>query len=176
MKSWRDLCGTDIFYVDRVRDFLRVWNGYLLRRHLPLLPPEKEHKWFTFTYTGKETRHITNLFKHANLRIAFRTNTLHNHLTRNAHTRDKFTCSGVYRLTCPDCVKAYIGQTGRDFASRYNERKRSFQHNTHMSKFAEFANCQNLLNTWTTTHTPLAPSRTSWTSYSFTEKVHTSTP
>ena len=24
MKSWRDLCGTDIFYVDRVRGFLSV--------------------------------------------------------------------------------------------------------------------------------------------------------
>jgi hypothetical protein len=92
------------------------------RRHPPPPLPEKEHKWFTFTYTGKETRHITNLFKHANLRIAFRTNnTLHNHLTRNTHTRDKFTCSGVYRLTCPDCGKAYIGQNGRDFASRNNE-------------------------------------------------------
>ena len=31
--------------------------------HHPL-PPEQEHKWFTFTYTGKETRHITNLFIH----------------------------------------------------------------------------------------------------------------
>jgi len=111
------------------------------KRHPPLLPPEKEHKWFTFTYTGKETRHITNLLKHSNLQIAFRTNnTLLSLLTRNTHHRDKFTRSGVYKLTCPDCGKAYIGQTGREFASRYNEHKRSFLHNTHTSKFAEHLN------------------------------------
>jgi len=66
--------------------------------------------------------------------------TLHNLLTRNTHHQDKLTRSGVYRLTCPDCGKAYIGQTGSDFDSRYNEHKRSFRHNTHTSKFAEHLN------------------------------------
>ena len=95
---------------------------HIPKQHLPLHTLEKEHKCITFTYTGKETRHITNLFKHSNLQIAFRTNnTLHNLLTRNTHYRDKYTCSGIYKLTCPNCGKAYIGQTGGDFAPRYNE-------------------------------------------------------
>jgi len=86
------------------------------KRQPPLLPPNKEHKWLTFTYTGTETRHITNIFKHSNLQIAFRTNNkLHNLLAHNTQHHDKFTRSGVYKLTCPDCGKAYIGQTGRDF-------------------------------------------------------------
>jgi hypothetical protein len=33
------------------------------------------HKWATFTYIGKETTFITNLFKKANIKISFRTNT-----------------------------------------------------------------------------------------------------
>ena len=32
-----------------------------------------KHKWVTFTYTGKETLHITNAFKHTDPKIAFRT-------------------------------------------------------------------------------------------------------
>jgi hypothetical protein len=42
--------------------------------------------------------------------------------------------------TCPDCGKAYIGQTDSNFVSRYKEHKRSFRHNTHTSKFAEHLN------------------------------------
>jgi len=56
------------------------------------------------------------------------------------HYQDKFTHSGVYKLTCPDCGKAYIGQTGREFISRYNEHIRSFRNNTSASKFAKNLN------------------------------------
>jgi hypothetical protein len=107
------------------------------KQHPPHQPPENKHKWTVFTYTGKETMYITNLFKRSDLRITFRTNnTLHNLLTHKTHHQDKFTRSGVYRLTWPDCGKAYVGQTGRDFTSRYHEHKRSFRNNTHTSKFA----------------------------------------
>jgi predicted RNA-binding Zn-ribbon protein involved in translation (DUF1610 family) len=47
-----------------------------------------KQKWATFTYISKETTYITKIFKHANRKIA-------------------------YHITCPDCGKAYIGQTGR---------------------------------------------------------------
>jgi hypothetical protein len=36
----------------------------------------------------------------------------------------------------------YVGQTDRDFASRYSEYKRAFCHNYHTSKFAEHLNDQ----------------------------------
>jgi hypothetical protein len=102
-------------------------------------PPKK---WCTFTYIGKETLLITKIFKQANLQIAYRTNnTLQKHLSYNSQ-QDKFTQSGIYKLTCPDCNKAYIGQTGRDFYARYNEHKRAFKYNTQHSKFAQL-----LLNT-----------------------------
>jgi hypothetical protein len=57
--------------------------------------------------------------------------------TYNNTQHDKFTQSGIYKLTCPDCNKAYIGQTGRDFYTRYNEHKRAFKYNTQHSKFAQ---------------------------------------
>ena len=39
-------------------------------------------------------------------------------------------------MTCPDCNKAYIGQTGRPFITRYNEDKAAFRNNSHSSNFA----------------------------------------
>jgi hypothetical protein len=98
--------------------------------------PSKQ-KWATFTYSGPETSYITKLFKHTNLKIAYRTtNNIQSYLYQNTHTKDIFTLSGVYELTCPDCGKAYVGQTGRDFRTRFDEHKRAFIHNNHTSKYA----------------------------------------
>jgi len=94
-------------------------------------------KWTTFTYTGQETTYITKLFKHTNLKIAYHTaNNVQSYLTQNTRTKDIFAQSGVYELTCPYCGKAYVGQTGREFRTRFNEHKRSFIHNSQTSKYA----------------------------------------
>jgi hypothetical protein len=90
-------------------------------------PPTNKYRWVTFTYVGKETTYITSIFKHSNIRIAYHTNnTLQNHLTHNNQNPDKFSLSRVYKLTCPNCKKVYIGYTGRDFIMRYKEHGRSF--------------------------------------------------
>jgi hypothetical protein len=100
--------------------------------------PPNSKKWCTFTYIGKETSFITKIFKHANLQITYRTsNTLQKHLSYSNTQQDKFTKSGVYKLTCPDCDKAYIGQTGRNLYTRYDEHKRAYRYNTLRPKFAK---------------------------------------
>jgi hypothetical protein len=79
------------------------------------------------------------LFKNTTLKIAYRTNnTIYKHLhTGHPVTPiDKYKYSGVYKLTCQNCNKAYVGQTGRNFRTRYKEHRRAFQYNTHQSKFA----------------------------------------
>ena len=50
---------------------------------------------------------------------------------------DKYMCSGAYKLTCPDCNMAYIGQTGRNFNERYKEHKNAFKTNSHTSNYAK---------------------------------------
>jgi len=101
----------------------------------PYNAPTKQ-KWTTFTYTGPETFYIIKLFKHTNLKIAYRTtNNIQSYITQNTRTNDIFAQSGFYELTCPDCGKAYVGQTGRDFRTRFNEHKRSFIHNSQTSKY-----------------------------------------
>jgi hypothetical protein len=44
---------------------------------------------------------------------------------------------GVYKLICPDCGKAYIGQKERNFSKRYNEHLHAFTPNCNSSKFAQ---------------------------------------
>ena len=95
-------------------------------------------KWATLTYVGKETTFITNLFKKTNVKIAFRTsNTIQKLLMHKQQIADIHSQSGVYKLTCPDCGKAYVGQTGRNFATRFNEHKNAFRAASHSSNFTK---------------------------------------
>jgi len=95
-------------------------------------------KWASFTYIGKETTYITNLFKKTDLKIALRTrNTIQKRLMQKHMTPDKYTRSGAYKLTCPGCDKAYVGQTGRSFNERYKEHKHPFKTNSHSSNYAK---------------------------------------
>ena len=67
-------------------------------------------KWVIFTYIGKETTYITKIFKHTNIKIAYYTNnTIQETLTPKAHNHEKFSATGVHKLTLPDCSKAYTG-------------------------------------------------------------------
>jgi hypothetical protein len=94
-------------------------------------------KWATFTYVGKETSYITNVLRRTDLKVAFRTNhTIGNLLRQKNPTPDKFSLLEVYKLTYPDCNKAYVGQTGRRFPTRYNEHE-AFHNNTHTSSFEQ---------------------------------------
>jgi hypothetical protein len=58
-------------------------------------------------------------------------------LIHTDHAPDRFSSSGVYKLICPDCHKAYVGQTGRQFSTRYKEHKTAFLNNSNTSSFAK---------------------------------------
>ena len=124
-------------------------NGFPTNTHKP---PNKKHtittlsketsnttrKWIPFTYIGKETTFITNIFKKTNLNISLRTNhTIQQLLMPKPQTPDKYTRSGAYKLTCPVCSKVYVGQTERSFAQRFKEHKYAFKTNSHMSNYAK---------------------------------------
>jgi hypothetical protein len=64
-------------------------------------------------------------------------NTFHNTLTHKYQTIDKCTRSGAYKLTCPDCKKVYVGQTGRSFEIRFYEHINAYKNNSHTSKYAK---------------------------------------
>jgi hypothetical protein len=94
-------------------------------------------KWVCFTYVGKETIFITNLFRKTDLKTVLCTNNIiQSLLMHRQQTPDKYTQSTVYKLTCPDCNKAYVGQTGSSFITRFNEHKNAFRLNYCTSNFA----------------------------------------
>jgi hypothetical protein len=104
-----------------------------------------EKKLVTFTYTGKETRHITKLFKNTIVKTAYRTrNTIKRFLQPKLQQEhgNKYSRPGVYKLKCSKCHLQYIGQTGRSFLTRYKERIRAIKYNKDSSGFA-----QHILNT-----------------------------
>ena len=49
------------------------------------------------------------------------TNTIQKILMPQHHPPDKYARSGAYRLTCPDCNKVYVGQTGCSFTVTFRE-------------------------------------------------------
>jgi len=74
---------------------------------------------------------------------AFRTNnTIQRLLKYKQQVPDIYTQSGVYKLKCPDCSEAYVGQTGRNSQVRFNEHKNSFKTNSQNSNFAKHLNEQ----------------------------------
>ena len=96
-------------------------------------------KWAKFTYVGNETRLITKLFKHTNLKIAFTTdNTIERILsTKHEPVQNKYDKCGIYQLTCPTCKMKYTGQTGRPFKTRFQEHLRDSKQGSNKSRFAQ---------------------------------------
>jgi hypothetical protein len=123
-------------------------NGFPVIPHKPHAPKptqpknkETPKKWARFTYNGRETSYIRNIFRKTDLKIALHTrNTTGNLLTPQNPNPDIYTLSGAYKLTCPDCNKAYVGQTGRKFSARYKENKTAFRNNNHSYSFARHLN------------------------------------
>ena len=54
-------------------------------------------------------------------------NTLPKLLIPKTQTLEKYSRSRAYKLSCPDCNKAYVGQTGRSFAQSFKEHKNAFR-------------------------------------------------
>jgi hypothetical protein len=115
-------------------DHLLKANGYNRLKTVELIQENKvkqaqlktnnqnHEKWANFTYIGKETRYITKLFKEYKVNIAFNTkNTIEKLINMKTKTPNKFDQCGVYKMNCNSCPKAYIGQTGRNFKTRYKE-------------------------------------------------------
>jgi hypothetical protein len=82
-------------------------NSFPIRPQKPLnrvqnqihIPPKPTHKRATFTYIGRETTYITNIFKHSDIKIAYCTNnTIHNHLTYDKNNHDKFSSTDLSGL------------------------------------------------------------------------------
>jgi hypothetical protein len=99
----------------------------------------RNKKWAKFTYIGRETRHVTKLFRNTQVEVTYTTNSrtenlLHYNVTGETNKYEK---SGIYQLSCPMCDKKYIGQTGRPFHVRFREHQHDYSYMCKKSKFAQ---------------------------------------
>jgi len=84
-------------------------------------------------------RKITNLFKHANVKIAFRCNNTIARLTKppNVHKIPPHNKWDIYQLTCNSCGLSYVGQNSRSLKIRYQEHIRYIRSNNPQSAYAQ---------------------------------------
>jgi hypothetical protein len=92
-------------------------------------PQHQKIKCATFTYSGKETRKITKLFKDTEIKMAFRTRNTIQNIVKHPTQMDKYGESGIYHMKCLDCPLKYIAQTGRAFHTRYKEHIQAIRSN-----------------------------------------------
>ena len=98
----------------------------------------KNKKWATFTYHSHKVRKITNLFKQTDIKIALRsTNTIQQTSPKNRETTPDHNKSGIYKILCQTCNKAYIGQTSRNLSLRFREHTRYTKNNDPQSAYAQ---------------------------------------
>jgi hypothetical protein len=79
----------------------------------------KTKKWATFTYYSPKIRKLTNLLKHTNINIAFKSTNIIQRYTK-PKTLNNYM-SGIYKLTCNTRKMSYIAQTSRNLNQRYRE-------------------------------------------------------
>jgi len=65
---------------------------------------------------------------------------IQNLLKHKQLTPDIYTHTGVYKMKCPDCNKAYVVQTGISFQKKFNEHKKAFKTTSHTSNYAKHHN------------------------------------
>jgi hypothetical protein len=90
---------------------------------------KKKKKGAIFTYSGKETKNITKLFKETQIGIAFRTRNTVQNVVKPCTQIDRHGRNGVYRMKCMDCQLKYVGLTGRTFYIRYKEQIQTIGNN-----------------------------------------------
>lgn len=100
-------------------------------------------KYISVPYNKVLNKAIRNTFKNSNYKISYQTrNNVHQIINQKTNYKNlnTFEKSGVYKITCSDCPKYYIGKTKRSFKVRFKEHIQALRSNnatTMKSNFAE---------------------------------------
>ena len=113
-----------------------MWYRIVLSCHLVGSSP-RYNKWLTFTYVGRGTKHITDIFRRTNLKVAYETkNTIEHFLILKPLIQDRYLKSGMYKFKYLDCNKKYMGQMGKSFYHMYKEHHQDFKTRNKRLNFA----------------------------------------
>jgi len=108
---------------------------------IPSQKPEKiTHKWAPFTYFGRETTFVTNIFKKTDIRITLRTNnTLQK--TANAKTPNPRQIQQIRRIqnNMPRLQQGVCRADGICFTQRFKEHRNALKSGRNTSNYAKHA-------------------------------------
>lgn len=76
-------------------------------------------KYISWQFNRLYNKHVQKTFKQHGYTIAYKTNNkIQKYLKPKSNQTEE---TGIYKLTCDDCRKFYVGQTGRSFNKSFNE-------------------------------------------------------
>nr|XP_022908048.1 uncharacterized protein LOC111419471 [Onthophagus taurus] len=100
--------------------FYKVHNNKVISFIYPhyKLPP----KYISISHYNPTINQLHHITKTHNIHIATKNNTkISNMLVNNKHKFHFHLLNGVYKISCSECNKIYIGQTGRNLLTRFKE-------------------------------------------------------
>jgi hypothetical protein len=117
---------------------LQKLNNRIQRKTRRLTDMRENETWTTFTYHSPKIRAATNLFRNTNIKIAFKTADTTQRIIRprRKNPTSEYDKSGIYKITCKTCSKAYVGQTSRNLRGRHKEHTRYIKNNDPRSAYA----------------------------------------
>ena len=99
--------------------------------------PKPNKRFHTLTYLGPISNKIANVLTTEDVTIAFKPlNSLSKLIFNVKDKSNKYKKSGVYKLKCNECNSWCIGQTGRNFETRFKEHNACFRLKKRTSNFA----------------------------------------
>jgi len=104
LKEWTtilDIARSNNF-PDNILIRLRQQIQQKIDRTTPPTGSKNNTKWTTFTYVSPQIRKITNIFRHTNVKIAFKCNNKISQLVKpnTDNNTPYYNRSGIYKLTC----------------------------------------------------------------------------
>lgn len=91
-------------------------------QHSTMFSTEKSVKRVSFVFAAPLTNKLKPVFQKQNMEIVFGNhNKLANKLNSTKDNIPELQKSGIYKISCGDCEKFYIGQTKRNLNTRYKE-------------------------------------------------------
>jgi uncharacterized protein (UPF0335 family) len=92
------------------------------------LIPTKEEKYVKLPFDPKSTKGLEGIFRKHNIKPSYISNNKLKFLLGNPKDPiGPLQNSGIYKVTCPQCNSAYIGQTRRNLNTRFKEHAACFR-------------------------------------------------
>jgi hypothetical protein len=108
------------------------------------IPIGERKIWAKFTYFGEDIRILTKIFRKSMIKVAYSTSNTVRNCCKVRTYNDKYSTCGVYELKCLTCDQVYVGQTGRNFRTRYEDPINDIRLNNDKSRYAPHILQQNL--------------------------------